>query len=96
MGPKFFFQIFFQFHRAGRFQRDPLTALWSHPRRTGPQLRARGATCVDPACPLSPTPAGHQNASAGFLRARRSAEDRKPIPGVDVVRTGQTKDPMFN
>ena len=26
----------------------------------------------------------------------RSAADRKPIPGIDVARTGQTKDPMFN
>lgn len=25
----------------------------------------------------------------------RSAEDRKPIPGVDVVRTGEHPDPMF-
>ncbi len=26
----------------------------------------------------------------------RSAEDRKPIPGVDVVRTGEHPDPMFD
>jgi len=26
----------------------------------------------------------------------RSAADRKPVPGVDVEKTGQTKNPMFN
>jgi hypothetical protein len=26
----------------------------------------------------------------------RSAKERKPVPGVDVARSGETKDPMFN
>ena len=26
----------------------------------------------------------------------RSASDRKPVPGVDVAKSGETKNPMFN